>query len=232
MRLEVIKKGYGFQINRIFIKTPKFKITIVDKPIEALAHYSYIGEQRQYISLFEADESTFEYLKFILNQTNTSIYLSSGISLENFEKEFKLLISLLSIDAKFMLSNFNEIKIWISNTAEKHFLDLIKRIKKVNTENVATAINTLGDEAKNHIKNDMILVTNDDRNNLIVQIPKNFKSLYQFQHILIKALPSRYTIVTEKPKYMNWVLQNQKGLKLKSSERLIIKQEIFLTNSN
>lgn len=229
------KKGFWSSNKPKQHKNTKYKITIVDKPIEALAHYSYIKEPRQYISFFESDENTFENLKYLLNNSNkavTSIYLSMGISLENFEKEFKLLISLLDIDAKLMMANFNEIKIWFSNSALEYFYDLISAIKETNNKNIATAIKTLGDQAKNHIKNDMILASKDERNNLIIQIPKNFKTLYQFQQILINVMPSKYNINTEKPKYMNWVLQNQKGERLKNSQELVEKEELFLTTLN
>lgn len=215
-------------------KNNKVKITIVDKPIEALAHFSYLKEPRQYVSLFEIGESTFEDLKYLLTQTNyASIHLALGVSLDNFEKEYKLIIALLNIDAKYILSNFNEVKIWISQKANANFLNLIKRIKKLNTDNISSAITTLGNDAKEHMKNEMILVVEDERENLIIQIPKNFKTLYQFQKILLKCFPSKYTIISEKPKYMNWVYQNQKGIKpIKGNNKnkeLINSEEVFIT---
>jgi len=208
------------------------RITFVDNPVEAMAHYSYVNEKRQYISVFDVDDNTFESINYILSKTTyPKIHLALGVSLENFEKEYKILISLLNIDAKFMLSNFNEVKIWLSSNTSIYFLELIKRVKKLNSDNVSAAINTLGNSSKNHMGNELITVIKDDRNNLIIQIPKNFKTLYEFEKVMIKVFNSKYDIISEKPKYMNWVNQNKKGKKEAVTEDLIQMEEIFITNT-
>jgi len=211
-------------------KNKNIRITFVDSPIEAIAHSNYINEDRQYISVFEIDNNTFECIDSVLTKRNyPKINLALGVSLENFEKEYKILIALLNIDAKFILSNFNEVKIWLSSNSSFYFLDLIKRIKKLNSDNISNAIKILGNSSKNHMADELIQVIQDERNNLIIQIPKNFKTLYEFEKIMIKVFESKYDIVSEKPKYMNWVNQNKYTSNTSRAEK-VSTEEIFITS--
>lgn len=213
-------------------KNKNIRVTFVDNPIEALAHSSYLKEDRHYVSVFEIDDKTFETIGKIINKNNyPKINLALGVSLENFEKEYKILIGLLNIDAKFIVSNFNEIKIWLSSNNSNYFLDLIKRIKKLNSDNISNAIKILGNSSKNHMSNEVIQVTQDEKANLIIQIPKNFKTLYEFEKIIIKVFESKYDIVSEKPKYMNWVNQNKYSTP-KTKEENIELEEIFITSKH
>jgi len=203
-------------------KNSKVKVTIVNRPIEALAHYSYLNEDRLYFAVFEQDETTYEIIKKTLNQQNSSLHLAFNVSIENFEKEIKFIIAMLDVNISFVKSNYDTIVLKIDERENKYFQKLFQKIKTHNNNKIAENIKKLGEAAHSYLKNDLILASVDENDNLLIFVPKNFKTLYQLEKILIKSFPSKIDMFIEKPRNMTWTKQN----KLHNKKKITIDEEI------
>ena len=212
-------------------KNNKIKFTVVNSPIEALAHFSYLKEERQYCSIFNPDETTYDIIKSQLTKQNSFLYLSLGVSIENFIIEIKMLLSFIDADIKFVKVTHENITLIISKNEEQYFEKFLKKIKTINNNNVSKSIQTLGDGAKEHLQSSLILAAADNQKNLTIIIPKNYKTLYQFENLLIKTFNSKYDIIIEKPRYIDWRTQNKQSTNTTSFEEVIEMKEIFILNN-
>lgn len=188
----------------------KTKVTLVNNPKDALAHFSYLKENRFYLATFKQDETTYEHIKSILIRQRSSLYLAGNVSVQNFVNEIKIIIHLLDANLEFVKENYETIIIKIGSNEKKYFEKLMKYIRKNNATKFEEIIKTLGTDAKAHLKDDLIVPTEDKDSNIYIKIPKNFKTLYYLQQILIKTFPSYFDINIEKPMYLNWTIQNMK----------------------
>lgn len=201
----------GLWLSNNYLLDKKFntKVTIVTNPKEALAHFAHLKENRFYISIFDQDETTYEHLKSIINRQRSSLYLAANVSIMSFIVEIKIIINILKNEIEFVKEGDDYILLKICKKEEAYFEKFLKLIKKKNILTVNHIIKTLGEDSKEHLKNDLIQPTQDRELNLLVRIPKNFKTLYHFEQILIKTFPSQYDIKIEKPLYLNWIDQNK-----------------------
>lgn len=234
-----IKTGLWISNNYLIDKKFKTKVTVVNNPKDALAHFSHLKENRFYISIFKKDETTYEHLKSILNRQRSTICLAGNVSIESFIDEIKIILEILDNKIEFVKENYDHILIKIDKGENSFFEKIFKLIRKNNALKVNQIIKTLGEESKEHLKNDLIFPSLDIQSNILVKIPKNFKTLYHFEQILIKTFPSQYDIKIEKPMYFNWTKQNIKFKKAVEDtindedviEKYIEEEKIFvLTN--
>ena len=107
---------------------PKF--TIVDSPLEALAHFQFLKENRFYASIFEVEEATLEFITSILKKERATLHLALNATISSFVKEIRILLGVLSLnhDLSFLENNQNHILIKIGQSEEKYFKTLISRI--------------------------------------------------------------------------------------------------------
>ncbi|POS00918.1 hypothetical protein Q361_11721 [Flavobacterium croceum DSM 17960] len=207
------------------------KVTIVNSPIEALAHSDYCGDKRYYISIYDINQSTIEIIKKKLKQFNYyNIYLSLSIENINFDKEIKLLSYLLDINIKFNHNYNNTFSIVIDKAHEKEYLDMIKEIKNINNDIIQYSLNALGRSSNTYLENLIITVSTDASDNLLINVPKNYKTFYKIETALCKIFNKKTTIIIEKPKYMNWVNQNKFGNRIANFTELVEKNEILIYN--
>jgi hypothetical protein len=188
----------------------KTKLTLVNNPKDALAHFSHLKENRFYVSVFKQDETTYEHLKSVLNRQRSNLYLASNVSVLNFVQEIKIIIQMLSVKIEFVKENSDTILIKIDKNEDEYFEKLMKLIRKNNSSKVEQILKTLGEDSKQHLKDDLIVPSQDENSNILIKVPKNFKTLYYFEQILIKVFPAPFDIVIEKPMYLDWTKQNIK----------------------
>lgn len=200
----------GLWLSNNYLVDKKFKtiVTVVNNPKEALAHFSHLKENRFYLSIFKKDETTFHHLKSVLNRQRSSLCLAGNVSLDSFVDEIKIIIEILDNKIEFIKENYDHVLIKVDKDEERFFEKLFKLIRKNNTLKVNQIVKTLGDDSKDLLKNDLIIPSQDIASNILIKIPKNFKTLYHFEQILIKTFPSQYDIKIEKPMYFNWTKQN------------------------
>jgi hypothetical protein len=136
--------------------------------------------------------------------------LAGNVSLDSFVDEIKIIIEILDNKIEFIKENYDHVLIKVDKDEERFFEKLFKLIRKNNTLKVNQIVKTLGDDSKDLLKNDLIIPSQDSASNILIKIPKNFKTLYHFEQILIKTFPSQYDIKIEKPMYFNWTKQNIK----------------------
>lgn len=193
---------------KVSIKT---KVTIVNNPKDALAHFSHLKENRFYVSVFKQDETTYEHLKSVLNRQKSNLYLAGNVSIVNFVNEIKIILKMINAEIEFVKETYESITIKIDCNKEIINLDkLLRHIRTNNTSKVQQVLKTLGEDAKPILKNDIIVPTQDEDENLLIKIPKNFKTLFFMQKTLIKVFPAPFDIHIEKPMYLDWTMQNIK----------------------
>lgn len=188
----------------------KPKVTIVNNPKDALAHFSHLRENRFYIAVFTQDETSIEHIKSILNKERANLYLAGNCTIYNFVQEVKLLIKMLDAKIDFIKENSDNILVKFDNSEQQHFDKLFKLIKKHNAAKYEKTLETLGNDAKPFLQNDLIFPGQDKDENILIRIPKDFKTLYFFEQILIKVFPAAFNIFIEKPMYLDWTQQNIK----------------------
>lgn len=196
----------------------KTKVTLVNNPKDALAHFSYMKENRYYLATFKQDETTYQHIKSILIRQRSSLHLAGNVSVQNFVDEIRIILSLLDAKVEFLKENYESVVIKVDSKEKQYFEKLMKYIRKNNATKFEEILKTLGDDAKVHIKNDLIVPTEDKDSNIYIKAPKNFKTLYFLQQILIKTFPCAFDIIIEKPMYLNWTVQNIKFKKAIENE--------------
>lgn len=227
-----IQSGLWFSNNFLLDKKIKTKLTIVNSPKDALAHFSHLKENRYYVATFKEDETTYTHIKALLNrQKNTSLHLAGNVTIANFIDEIKIIIEILDRDIYFIKENYDHIilKIKVENNNENDLTKFFKYIRNNNALKLNDVIKKLGEDSKQHLKNDLIMLVEDTDGNISVKVPKNFKTLYHFEQMLIKAFPAPYDIVIEKPTCLNWTKQNivyKKALNDKENEDDVIQKYI------
>lgn len=234
-----IETGLWFSNNFLVDKKFKTKVTVVNNPKDALAHFAHLKENRFYVATFKTDQTTYEHLKSVLFRKRSNLYLAGNVSIANFVEEIKIIIEMLDSKITFVKENYDTILIEIDKTEQNHFDKLLKLIRKNNTAKYEQIIKTLGDESKKHLQNDLIMPNQDSEQNIIIKVPKNFKTLYYFEQILIKTFPAPFDIIIEKPMYLDWTQQNIKIRKAvndtTSSEQMLekyIEEEKIFVLSN
>lgn len=207
------------------IKTKKYKtkITIVNSPKDALAHFSNLKENRMYLALFEEDTRTYNHIKDIVTKENGVLYLASNITVKDFVREIKIILNLLDNQINLINENYDYIILEIDKNQENNFEKLFRLIKKNNSLKLEQIIQTLGNSSKEHLSKDLITANLKDNGNVILKVPKNFKTLYHFEKIILNTFSFPFEIIIEKPMYLNWVKQNTI---LKQSINMTEKEEI------
>lgn len=193
--------------SKVKTKKNKTKVTIVSSPKDALAHFSSMKENRMYVALFEEDERTYSHIKEIIKNENGVLYLASNISVSNFIREIKIIISFLDNQINMINETYEYIILEIEKENERYFDKLLKLIKGNNSLKLDQIIKTLGNTSKEHLSKDLILASLNENQNLILKVPKNFKTLYQFEKILLNTFSYPFGIIIEKPMYLNWIKQ-------------------------
>jgi hypothetical protein len=191
------------------------KITLVSNPKEALAHFSYLKENRLYIAPFDIDESTYAHINSLLNRYHSSIYLASDVSVPNFIAEIKIVISVINAKKQIDLFSFEKefydhivIKLNVGGTSfdDDIIENFMNRIKRHNASKISTIKTILGNKAINHLQNDLIVPKFDQQQNIVFKIPKNLNSLYNIEQFIIKSFAfSNFYI--EKPMHFSWTKQ-------------------------
>lgn len=213
-------------------------LTIVDRPNEAVSHFQYMKENRRYASVFDLEEVTLTQLTNLLNKGRTSLYLAFNVTIKSFIKEIRILISFLSIehDIQFMQNNMHDIWIKVGAKEKKYFASFLKRVKHHNNRKAATVVGILGEHSEKFILKDMIKISSNDKDDLIVKVPKNFKTLYRLEKMLIVSFPKHIRIQIEKPMHLSWKEQNKRFFEVVNDERTlenyIQNEEIFVVTSN
>jgi hypothetical protein len=207
-------------------KTKKYKtkVTIVNSPKDALAHFSNLKENRMYLSLFEEDQRTYNHIREILTKENGVLYLASNISVLDFVREIKIMISFLEKNVTFINENYDYIVLEIDKSQEHLFEKLFRQIKRNNSLKLEKIIETLGNSSKEHLSKDLIKASLAENGNVILTVPKNFKTLYHFEKILLNIFSYPFDIIIEKPMYLNWIKQNKtlkNSVKMKQDEEVI-----------
>ena len=202
------KETYLTSNNKVKVKKYKTKVTVVSTPKDALAHFSSMKENRMYIALFEEDQRTYSHIKEIIKSENGILHLASNISVENFIREIKLITSFLENQINLINETYEYIILEIEKENEVYYEKLLKLIKRNNSLKLDQIIKTLGNSSKEHLSKDLILASLNEKQNLILKVPKNFKTLYQFERILLNTFSYPFAIIIEKPMYLNWIKQN------------------------
>lgn len=206
------------------------KVTVVNNPKDALAHFSHLKENRFYVSVFKQDETTYEHLKSVLTREKSSLYLAGNISIVNFVNEIKIILKILNVEIDFVKENYDTITLKIDSQDAGQYLDrFLRYIRTNNTSKVQHVLKILGKDARPILKDDIIVPTQDEQGNLLVKIPKNFKTLFFIEKILIKVFPAPFDIHIEKPMYLDWTMQNIKistAVEDKTSDEEIIEKYI------
>ncbi|WP_289058723.1 hypothetical protein [uncultured Flavobacterium sp.] len=211
-----VETGLWFSNNYLLDKNIKkvnfkTKVTVVNNPKDALAHFSHLRENRFYVSIFKQDETTYEHLKSVLTRQRSNLYLAGNVTILNFVNEIKLILQMLTAEIEFVKENNETITLKINAEKEgKHLDKLLKLIRKNNTSKIELVLKTLGDVAKPILQNDLIIPAEDNSGNLLIRIPKNFATLFFVEQILIKCFPAPFDIYIEKPQYLDWTKQNIK----------------------
>lgn len=188
----------------------KPKVTIVNNPKDALAHFSHLRENRFYVAVFTQDETSIEHIKSIVNRSRGNLFLAGNCTIYNFVQEVKLIIKMVDANIEFVKENSDNILVKFDKSEQKFFDKILKMIKKHNASKYEKTIERLGDSAKPFLKNDLIIPSQDKEDNIFLRIPKDFKTLYFFEQILIKIFPASFNIFIEKPMYLDWTQQNIK----------------------
>lgn len=193
------------------IKTKKYKtkVTVVNSPKDALAHFTNLKENRMYLALFQEDERTYTHIKDILVKENGILYLASNISVLDFVREIKIILSLLDKQVQFINENYDYIILEVDKNQENLFDKLFRQIKRNNSLKLDQIIKTLGSSSKEHLAKDLITASLKEDGNVVLKVPKNFKTLYHFEKIILNTFSSPFDIVIEKPMYLNWIKQNK-----------------------
>lgn len=211
-----IETGLWFSNNYLLDKNIrktnlKTKVTVVNNPKDALAHFSHLKENRFYVSVFKQDETTYEHLKSVLTRQRSNLYLAGNVTILNFVNEIKIILQMINAEIEFVKENNESLILKIDiQKEEEHLQKLLKLIKKNNTAKVEHILRTLGDESKTSLQNDLIIPTQDKEGNLFIKTPKNYASLFFLEQILIKVFPAPFDIFIEKPQYLDWTKQNVK----------------------
>jgi len=223
-----IETGIWFSNNLPTYKTSNSKVTIVNNPKDALAHFSYLRENRYYLAVFKKDETTYSHIKSVLNRQRSHLYLAGNVSIQNFVEEIKIIINILPNNIEFVKEHYDHILVNFDKEEQPYFEKILKLMQKNNVSKVEQVISTLGKDCKPHLKNDLFMPSNIE-GSLLVKVPKNLKTMYYFQQILIKTFPSQYNIVIEKPMYLDWTKQNikfSKAIEDKTSNDEVISKYI------
>lgn len=214
-------------------------LTIVDRPIEAISHFQYIKQDRRYVSVFDVEEVTLKHLTNFLNQGRTSLYLAFNVNMESFIKEIRILVTFLSLehDIQFVQNTNKDIWLRFAIKSEKRYFErFLKRIKYHNNNKLKNVIGVLGEKSTQFIKDDMIKVSEDQNGDLTVKVPKNFKTLYRFEKILISSFPKHIPIQIEKPTHLSWKNQNKLLFDVVDNEmtleNFIENEDVFVVTSN
>jgi hypothetical protein len=207
-------------------KTKKYKtkITVVNSPKDALAHFSNLKENRMYLALFEEDTRTYSHIKEIITKENGVLYLASNITVKDFVREIKIILSFLDNQVNLINENYDYITLEIDKKQEDKYDKLFRLIKRNNSLKLEQIIKTLGNSSKEHLAKDLITANLKDSGNVILNVPKNFKTLYHFEKIILNTFSYPFDIIIEKPMYLNWITQNKilrHGINMKEDEETV-----------
>lgn len=217
------------------------KLTIVESPLEALAHFQFLKENRYYASIFEVEEATLEFITSILKKERATLYLALNATIASFVKEIRILLGVLSSkhDLSLLENNQNHILIHIGQSEEKYFKTLIARIKRYNNSKIKAVVTLLGDSCRDHLRKDLMDYNLNAKGNLLVRVPKDFRTLYGFEKILVSTFPGTAPLYVEKPMWQDWIAQNMKSHRGKTDlgdnskgDNRTKAQEIFIISNN
>ena len=77
-----------------------------------------------------------------------------------------------------------------------------------NNGKIKNVTNILGEKHLGYLESDHFSRTENDKD-IFIKIPKNFKTLYAFEKMLINSFPNHITIIIEKPTHLSWKNQNK-----------------------
>lgn len=213
-------------------------LTIVDRPIEAISHFQYLKQKRKYISVFDLEEITMSHIMNIANQSRTTLYLAFNVTLPSFIKEIRILISFIKVqhDIEFLENETHFIRIRVSKSEKKYIRLFTKRMISHNNGKIKNISNILGERHLGYLESDHFSTTETDKD-IFVKIPKNFKTLYAFEKMLINSFPNHITIIIEKPTHLSWKNQNKLLFdnindSYNNYQKLIQSEEIFVVKMN
>ena len=235
----------GLWLSNVVLKNKRHRprLTLVENPMDAVSHFQYVKQNRYYASLFDLGPSTMAHLKSIISKQNSHVHLALNVTLESFVKEIRILCEILAEEhgIRFKEDNQNNVLVSIDGSSKDLFGTFLQRIKRHNNAKIKDVIEILGDSSREHLRDDLIMPNLDDNGDLMVRVPKNFKTMYQFEKILIGTFLTRTSIHIEKPMWLNWSEQN---LRLHQSmdgtgqdqsgyiESLIREEKIFVVSNN
>ncbi len=203
------KETFITKDNKVKTRRYKTKVTVVNSPKDALAHFSNLKENRFYLAFFEEDTTTYNHIKEIVTKENGVLYLSSNIRVKDFVREIKIILSFLDNQVNLINENYDYIVLEINQSQEDKYDKLFRLIKRNNSLKLEQIIKTLGNSSKEHLAKDLITANLKDNGNVILNVPKNFKTLYHFEKLLLNTFSYPFDIIIEKPMYLNWVKQNK-----------------------
>ena len=187
-------------------------LTIVSKPIEALAHYQYYEEKSNYISLFDVDRYTLSELNKIFTEMS-EIQLCLSVSTLESLKELEIICSLCEDRVSIHQVNETDLLIQIEtnkgNKADKNLANFISALKRKNQTIIKRLIKTLGSSSAPYKDDELFLVATKDEY-IYVNCPKNYNIIYNLCDAMIKSFDFRKKIRIDKPSYHSWIKQNQK----------------------
>lgn len=194
----------------------KTKVTLVSSPKEALAHFTYLKDHRLYIAPFDIDESTYSHINNILSRyPSTILHLAGNVSIANFISEIKIIISVINSKKQIELFSFEKefydhiilkFNTKGTNISDEIIENFMNRIKKHNANKITVIKDVLGNDAKDHLQNDLIIPVFDLNKNILFKIPKNLKTLYAIEQFMIKSFAFS-SFFMEKPMHFSWINQ-------------------------
>lgn len=210
-----IEKGFWISNNIKNHINKKTRLTLVDSPIEALAHYQVSAETRTYLSFHKRSEKTFDVIYNLIKKYNANLHLSSSISIENMIFELRLLIYFLQkkypISFVMETNSFIDISIKHDKNIAPELKDFVERITRYNKKMINSVLQNLGNPSKRYLNNKIIKgFTIPETQNSVFKAPKTLQGIHELTKIIVKTFPSKIGIVSEKPQYINWVNMNMK----------------------
>lgn len=207
-------------------KTTKNKLTLVDSPIEALAHYQIYKEDRIYFSFFHKSEKSYDIINNLVQEKEANIYLASNLTLENLVFELRLILAILNKEhpIEFLAETGTTVDFVI--TPNEHLKIFTERIQRLNNKLINEVISTLGKTSSRLLDDEIIKASMNKDKKILIKIPKSLQVLYQISKIMLDTFKTNVGIVTEKSKVFSW---NTLSVKTKNEplEGIIEAAEIF-----
>lgn len=187
----------------------KVKLTLVDSPFEALAHWQIYSQERLYLCFGQKNEKNFDLLYNMMQKYQANIYLASEVKLEHFIYELKFVLFLIGkhFPVSFNMEHSSYVELFVDDC--KELKALTERFTRLNNKIINGVFTTLGEHSKRILEKDIIRASKTN-NGILFKVPKNLQMLYETNKNLINSFPIKNGIAIEKSTQFSWLDLNTK----------------------